>query len=262
MKDNSRENSNLTNIVFALGFLLVTLAILFAPKPDIKITSAGGQGAMQNTISVSGASELTVSPDQAELYLRITTEEPTATRAQEENARLTNTVKEALMSKHNINKDDIETSSFNMWPQQKYNPETRKYTETGYKVQHLLKITTTELADTGDILDTAVKNGANGIDRIQFSLSKELEADVRDQALSRAAGNAEDKAESLAQTLGVRIDGVASVTESNFYYQPYNYARTMSMDMAEGGEKSYGGTDLSPKDVEVKANLNVAYNIA
>lgn len=248
--------------VLAAGFVLVALAIMFAPKSDVKVTTTGGSGqAMQNTISVSGASEITVSPDEADLYIRISTDEPTARRAQDENSRLTNTVRDALKKTYNLDDEDIESSSYNLWPQQRWNKDTEDYDVTSYKVDHLLKINTDQLDKIGDMLDTAVQNGANGIDRVQFKLSKKFEGDVRDQALGRAAEAAKEKAESLATTLGVRLGSVSSVQESNFYYQPYEYApmANVAMDMRE--EKAYGGSSISPQDVTVRANVNLAYEI-
>ena len=267
MKENNYKSigHGMLFFVLAAGFVLVALAIMFAPAPEIKVTTTGssgqGQGAA-NTISVSGNAELTVTPDEAEVYVRIVTEEPTAKRAQEENARLTNTVRDALKKTYKLDDDQIESNSFNLWPQQKYNPDTREYTETGFRVQHVLKITTDELKEIGNMLDTAVGNGANGVDRISFKLSKELEADVRDQALGRAAGVAKEKAEALATTLGVRIGDLSSVSESNFNYNRYDYAMPAMAEMDAGGMERSFKTDISPQDVAVTANVNVAYVIA
>ncbi|MFC1723114.1 SIMPL domain-containing protein [Nanoarchaeota archaeon] len=259
MKEHSKHA--MFTVVLALGLGLVALAIFLSPQPDIKVTTTGGAGPTQaNTISVTGASELTVAPDQAELYIRIVTEEPTANTAQEENSRLTNTVRDALKNTYDLEEEDIESSSYNLWPQQHWDRDTNKYIKTGYRVQHLLKVTTDEIEEVGNMLDTAVSNGANGVDRISFTLSKEYSADVRDQALSRAAENARDKATALSQTLGVTLGGVSSVSESNYYSRPYEYAPMADMEMAEAGAKSFS-TEISPQDVTVRANLNVAYEL-
>ncbi|HII72079.1 TPA: SIMPL domain-containing protein [Candidatus Woesearchaeota archaeon] len=262
-EENHKPMHGMLLFVLAAGFVLVALAIMFAPKPEVKVTTAGGSGpgAVQNTISVAGNAELTVSPDEAEIYIRITTDEPTAKRAQEENARLTNTVRDALKKAYDLDDEKIESNSYNLWPKQTWNPDTREYEDKGFTVQHLLKVTTDDLEEVGNMLDTAVQNGANGVDRISFTLSKDMEDDVRDQALGRAAGSAKDKAESLAMTLGVKLGGISSVSESNFYYDRYEYA-VPAMDMAEAGgmAKSFS-TDISPKDVTVRANVNVAYLI-
>jgi len=248
--------------VMAAGFVLVALAIMFAPQPEVRVTNTGGgSGPTQaNTISVSGNAELTVSPDQAEVYVRIVTEKPTANTAQEENARLTNTVRDALKKTYNLEDEDIESSSYNLWPQQKWDPETREYEKTGFKVQHLLKVTTKELKEVGDMLDTAVQNGANGVDRISFGLSKEMDKDVREQALGRAAGAARVKAEALTQSLGVTLGKVSSISESNYNYAAYDYAMP-EMAMADGGMERSFKTEISPQDVNVRANVNVAYDI-
>ncbi len=259
MKDSK---DGLLFFVLAAGFVLVALAIMFAPKPAVKVTTAGqGSGQAQaNTISVGGMAELTVSPDQAEIFIRIETDEPTANRAQEENARLTNTVRDALKKEYNLDDDQIETSSYNLWPKQEWNSDTKRYTKTGFTVQHVLKVTTDDIDKVGDMLDTAVQNGANGIDHVSFTLSDKLTKDVREQALGRAADNAHQKAKALAETLGVRLGSVSSVTENNYYYQPYDYMPVAAVDMAENSARSFK-TDISPQDVDVRADLQVAYEI-
>ena len=61
------------------------------------------------------------------------TEEPTANRAQEENARLMNTVKAAL-KKAGVDEDDMETTNYNLWPQHKWDRELEESVLTGYQV--------------------------------------------------------------------------------------------------------------------------------
>ena len=248
-------------VVMALGFALIALAILFAPKPEVNISGgSGGISADRSTISVSGQAQFDVDPDQAEVYIRVKTEEPTANRAQDENARLMNTVKAALKNA-GVDNDEMETTSYNLWPQQKWNPNTREYDKTGFIVQHLLKITTDDVTEVGELLDIAVGAGANGLDRINFKLSDKTKTDVNSEALAQASGNARDKAEAIAQGLGVRIGDIAAVSESNVGYN--YYARPMyAMDeSAMAGGKSFE-TEISPESVSISATISIVYEIA
>lgn len=262
--DNMSHEKNVitTPLVLALGFVLVALVLVFSPGSSPTVVS-GGEGAIaQNTISVSGNAEISVMPDLAKIYVAIELDEPTAKRAQDENARLTNTVRAALMNEFDLDEEDIQTSSYNIWPRQVWDSETRKYTETGYESRHVLEITTTDLDKVGDMLDTAIDNGATTVQSIQFGMTDNLEADVNDQVLGRAAANAESKANGLAQTLGVRVGGVASVTESNYYYQPYQFnTRAMVMEDAEMGGMAKS-TTISPEEVTVRGSVQVSYLIA
>ncbi len=256
----AQDKSLLLTVVLALGFALIALAILFAPKPEVNVSGgSGGVSADRNTISVSGQAQFDVDPDLADVYIRVKTEEPTANRAQEENARLMDTVKAAL-KKAGVKDDEMETTSYNLWPQQKWNPDTQEYENTGYVVQHLLKVTTEEVTTVGDLLDVAVTAGANGLDSINFRLSDEKKKDVNSEALAQASGNAKDKAEAIAQGLGVRLGDIVAVSESNV---GYNYVPRAAYDMAEaavGGAKSFN-TEISPESVSVSATIGIVYEI-
>lgn len=255
----AQDKGFLLTVVMALGFALIALAILFAPKPEVNVSGSGGVSADRNTISVSGQARFDVDPDQAEVYIRVTTEEPTANRAQEENARLMNTVKAAL-KEAGVKDDEMETTGYNLWPQQRWDRDREEYDITGYRVQHLLKVTTEEVTEVGDLLDVAVTAGANGLDRVNFRLSDEKKEDVNSEAIAQASGNARDKAEAIAQGLGVRLGDIAAVSESNV---GYNYIARPMYGMAEAaaGEKSFD-TDISPETVSISATISIVYEIA
>jgi uncharacterized protein YggE len=244
-------------LIFILGFLLVALAIFYAPKPEITLSTTSGTE--KNMIRVEGSSTFEVDPDEAEVYVRVQTEEPTAKRAQEENARLMSSVKSAL-KRSGISESDMETTNYNLWPQQEWNPETQKYEKTTYMVQHLLKITTKDVTGVGDILDVAVKNGANGLDRIDFKLSDKRREDVNSEALAQASGNAREKAEAISQSLGVRLGKLSGVSESNVNYNYYPRAMYAMAESVVGAAKSFD-TDISPQSVSVSASISLVYEI-
>ncbi|MFH1064568.1 MAG: SIMPL domain-containing protein [Candidatus Woesearchaeota archaeon] len=256
MKSYGNNSNNTTLFVLAAGFVIVALAIMFAPSADINVSS---DGSTTSTISVSGQAQFDVDPDQAEIYIRVQTEEPTANRAQEENARLMTTVMEAL-KKSGVADDEMETTNYNLWPQQKWDPDTREYEDTGFIAQHLLKVTTDDVTGVGNLLDVAVKNGANGLDRIEFTLSDKKRDDVNSEALAQASSSAKDKAEAIAQGLGVRLGDIKAVSESNVGYTPY--ARPMYA-MAEMDSANAGGfkTSVAPESVTVSASISIAYEI-
>ncbi|MFC1741803.1 SIMPL domain-containing protein [Nanoarchaeota archaeon] len=247
-------------VVLILGFAVMSFAIMKAPAPEITVTGGSGEAAEKDTISVQGYHQLEADPDEAEVYIRVTTEEPTAKTAQQANARLMNTVKAALENA-GVNKADMETTNYNLWPQQKWDRDTNEYIKTGYRVQHLLKVTTDDVTEVGDLLDIAVLAGANGLDRVNFKLSDELKAEINDKALEAAAKDAKDKGESIAKSIGVKITGISKVFESNV---GYDYIRPMYA-MAEAAMDSKAGgttTEISPQSVKVSATINIVYKIA
>jgi uncharacterized protein YggE len=255
------KNKTLLIVVMALGFAVIALAILFAPKPQVNVSGggAGGQLVEQSTISVTGQAQFETDPDEAEMFIRVKTEEPTANRAQEENARLMNTVRDAL-ERAGIDDDQMETTNYNLWPQQKWDREKNEYIKTGYIVQHLLKVTTDDVTEVGDLLDVAVGAGANGLDRVNFKLSDDKKEDVNSEALAQASGSARDKAEAIAQGLGVRLGDILAVSESNVGYTPYPRPMYAVAEMDTASGKSFE-TEISPASVSVSAQISIVYEI-
>ncbi|MBW2971620.1 SIMPL domain-containing protein, partial [Candidatus Woesearchaeota archaeon] len=212
-------------------------------------------------VSVTGQAQFDVDPDQAEVYLRVQTKEPTAKRAQDENARLMSTVKEAL-KRSGVKDSEMETINYNMWPQQRWDPETGRSEEDGYMVQHTLKVTTEDVTHVGAMVETAVSAGANGLDSVNFKLSDKKREDVNGEALAQASSNAKDKADSIAAGLGVRIKGIVAVSESNVGYD-YYYPRPMyAMESAvKAGGMDYSENVVSPEAVTVSATIGIVYEI-
>jgi hypothetical protein len=189
----------------------------------------------------------------------VQTKEPTAKRAQDENARLMSNVKEAL-KRTGVADSEMETINYNMWPQQKWDPETQESVDDGYMVQHTLKVTTKDVTHVGAMVETAVSAGANGLDSISFKLSDAKQEDVNSQALAQASGNAKDKADSIASGLGVRIKRITAVTESNVGYD--YYPRPMyAMAEKAAGAVDYSSNVVSPASVSVSATIGIVYEI-
>lgn len=246
-----------SNILFTLlvaGLLAVCILLALNPKP-INVTTNDAAG---NAISVTGNSELTVQPDKAELYIMIDTTENTAQRSKDNNADIADDVMAAL-KEEGVKKDDIETTRYYIQERFEWNSETRKSESIGYETVHVLKVTTTDLSKVGSLIDVAVDAGANGFERISFTLSKELQKEANNDALIRASQVAEDKAKTLATTLGVRLGKVKAVSESNTNFAPYDfYPRAEMAEMAAGANAP---TQISPENIEVRAYVGISYEI-
>jgi uncharacterized protein YggE len=248
------KQNQLVNIL-VIGLVIVTIVLAFSSKSTINVASSGQ--IQKDTVTVSGQAEMSVDPDQAELYIKIETTKTTAKLAKDENSQISSAVESALRLK-GITDKDIETSRYSINPKYEYDPDTRKSSITGYTVTNVLKVTTKDLNNVGDLIDAAVDAGANGFERIVFGLTDEKTKDVNAQVLLKASDEAKAKAISLAKNLNVRLGKLSSISESNFYYAPYEYARAEA-DFAIA--KAGSAVSISPQKVEVRATVNLAYEI-
>jgi len=240
-------NNNKDMLIGGLVLGIIIIAILLAGDASIE---------RQNTLTSSGSAEITTEPDKAEIFVMIETIELTAEQSKDKNAELSDRVIEALKTL-GINEEGIESTSFNLYRKERYISYDREPVFEGYALEHVIKITTTNIEETGTIVDTAVNNGANAIQGVTFTLTKEKEKEVKAQALEKAAGEAKEKANALAKSLNVKLGDIQSVSESQFYFRPFA-AQGVAYDAVEEAALN---TKIIAGDVDVSATVTIIYKI-
>jgi len=164
------------------------------------------------TITVTGSGKAMAKPNLVRMRLGVSTQESTATEALAKNAELMSEVIKTLKAM-GILEENIETYRFCLYP--------RYYRGSliGFGASHILQVTTNSSDKIGQIVDKAVEAGANRIEMIFFTFTKEKISELDTLARRRAIEDAKEKAETIANSLGVKIVGVAKVEE--IYYRPY-----------------------------------------
>ncbi len=217
---------------------------------------AGCQEKQEQTINVQGNSELTFEPDQAEIWLGVSIVNETAENAQNEVNRIMNAIVDGLRYK-GIPEENMETEQLSLYEERSWTQEEGSKV-VGWRASQTLKVSTDDMTKIGMIVDTAVSNGANQINSINFGLTEETEKEYKKQALADAAKNAKEKAETLAESMGFELGDIKKVSESSFNYRPYSY----DMDM-EAGAKAVEEVRavVPPSKVDVTAYVNAVYYI-
>ena len=151
-------------------------------------------------LKVTGTATNQAAPDQAVITLGVITEDVDPHQAQMLNSQTVAVLIPSLLSL-DIQEEDLKTSEYRIEPQYDYveGKEVFKH----YKVTYVIQVTTHDTQKIGFIIDQAVQNGANLISSIRFSLS-DPETYYR-QALSLALQDAQEKAISMARTLGISL---------------------------------------------------------
>jgi uncharacterized protein YggE len=244
-----KDKDNLAYIV-VIGVVLIALIL------------AAGQfvgDEAQRVISVSGTASVSVMPDKADIFVKIASLEDRAADAQRVNAESTTRVIAAL-EKAGVTEEDIETSSFRLYPKQKWDEDEETYEIVGYEVIHILKVETLNVKEVGDVVDKAVEAGADGVDSVSFSLTKERYKDVTAQALEAASLDAQNKSKAISERLDVRVGKISRISESNLFYETYEYyPRDAEIEYAVAAPEP--ATSISPGEVEVRANIELVYEI-
>ncbi len=207
-------------------------------------------------IVVTGYGSTSVSPDQAKISLGVLTMAPTAREAQQENAARANKIVGALVNA-GVPKDKIATQGYSIWPEYSYpKPEEKKAPSiVAYRVSNTILITLDDIKKAGNVIDTAVAAGANQVQSIQF-LRRDTGAAQR-EALQKACQEARQKADAIAQSLGVQIAGVQSVQESGSATPPPIVYPGAKMANVAGSAP----TPIEPGELQVNASVTVVFRI-
>ncbi|MBS4208013.1 SIMPL domain-containing protein [Bacillus sp. FJAT-50079] len=202
-----------------------------------------------NMIKVNGEGKISIQPDVAEVTLGVATEEPSLEQAQGKNAATMATIKHAL-HRIGIQDEQIQTTNYSIYPQ--YDFVDGKQIFRGYRVEHMLRITVKQIDRTGLVVDTAVNNGANIVSGTSFNTSHYNY--YYQHALSSAIINASQKAETIAQTLGIQlVKPPSSVTElSRQQSGPIPYQATALL-------KSEAATSVEPGTMEIISHVVVEF---
>jgi len=170
------------------------------------------------TLSVSGSGQVTLVPDIARVNIGVHSEAELVTVAVNENNKQAQAITDALLKK-GIEAKDIQTANFNVYPMNRYD-NMGNMTGVEYSVDNTLYVTVRDLKSLSEILDAAIKAGANQINGISFDIEDRTAA--QKQARDLALQDAEAKAQEVADTVGVTLGEIQIINVSNMsYVEPY-----------------------------------------
>ncbi len=205
-------------------------------------------------LTVTGNAVITAAPDTARITLGVETSDTSAETAAAENAERMAEVMAALKAM-GLTDAEISTSGFNIYS---YNQTVNRNTPdektvTTYQVQNRITIITKDLERVGKIVDAAVKSGANQVQGIQFDLADKQELQL--QALQNAVKQAKMKAEAMAESAGITLQGIFTLNEDSGSYVPLQ--DTMVMRASALGKEA--DTSITPGEIEIAARVTAVY---
>lgn len=237
---------------FVLGF---SLEQTYADEGDYKYIEDSAP-----RVIVEGIGRLTAKPDEAEVRLGIVNEETYLKKAFEKQTKSMNEVISAIKDL-GIKEDDIKTTHYSVIPRYKDNKSIGgwgRQKPSSFEVSHQLTVKIRDLQKVGDIIDTVIEQGAIFIYDLEFNSSKieELEKEVR----LKAAKNAREKAQILAEGTGFKLGRVLKVDEAKI--EPPYLRRAQGRAFEEARfDKLTATTQIGPGSIELEASCTVIYEI-
>ena len=197
-------------------------------------------------LKVNGKGMVEAEPDMVLISVGVITKDKDPQTAQNLNEEISKKLIDALME-IGIAKDDIKTSAYTIYPE--YDYIEGKQILTGYNVTHILEIKVRNIDMAGEVLSTAVQNGANQINKVDFTL--EDASYYYNRALKLAVKDSAAKAQAIANLMKVSLDIIpCSIIEQTTSFTPLFEQSAMKLAATEA---------VMPGKIEITATIEAEY---
>jgi len=228
-------DQKLTAIVLAT--VLLTSGLGLVGGGVAQTGNAPTQAGADATVSVSATGTATAEPDRAVVSLATSATAPTAGAATDRLAANVSALRDAL-DDPNLSVESVRTTGFQVFSQ-------RENGSTVYVARQSFAVTTTDPDAAGDVVDAAVAAGPTEVNGVAFALSDERRRDVRAEAIDAAVTDARAQAEAVADSAGLTLGEIRSISTSGGFDGPVRLAEA---------------TDIDVSPVSVSASVQVTYN--
>ncbi|MGH7739136.1 MAG: SIMPL domain-containing protein [bacterium] len=233
--------------------VLIILASALTMSGIVSQAWSAGTPPTERTITVEGEGAVTAVPDQVEMDFSVN-EEALKAEAASDLARVEMKKVLATLKNFGVAEKDIKTMGYRVAPKMKYdNGETKKI---GYGVSNQIRVIVEKMDTTGKILDAVVQDGVADVDGPIFSFSDPTRLKL--EALKAAVQDARSKAEAIAQSSGVGLGKVFSVTTTGFESPITRQPVSFASNALRAGTQS---VPIAVGQNEVSARVEVVYSI-
>lgn len=165
---------------------------------------------VEHTIFVEGLGKATMSPDLAVMTFGISSTAKSVADAQKQNTTQMNALIEKIKGA-GVLQADLQTKDYSAYEKTEWNAQEQKSVSVGWVVSQSLAVKIRDVQKISSIVEIAGQNGSTSINGPTFTVDDQsaYEATAREKALV----DAKQKADSIAQTLGLKIDHVVSYSE-------------------------------------------------
>lgn len=218
-----------------------------------------------NTIAVDGKGEVFSVPDIATFSVSVEETEKQVSDAQSAASKKMNAII-AYVKESGVAEKDIKTTDYNVYPKYTWQqgacdslgrcPGGEQVLD-GYTVTQTISIKVRVTEKAGEILSGAGSRGATNVSGLTFTVDDEEK--VLAEARTKAIADAQEKAEELADELGVELVRIVGFYENGAAPQPMMYAKTMASGAAYDIAES--APSLPTGENKITSNVSITYEI-
>lgn len=199
-------------------------------------------------IETMGVGAVSATPDMATVQVEVTTSERSAKEAKQGSDKAVASLLNRL-EKNGVLRKNIESANLSLQPQYRY-PQDSDPVLTGYRASRTVTIVITDLDKLNSVLDGALTDGINRINRISMQVSNRKA--LQEQARQAAIKDAMAKGASLAKGFGQAVKGIYKIRYFDDSPVAPMESRMMAMSADNRVGESYQGGQITVEDrVEV-----------
>lgn len=225
-----------------------------------------GPGSFRS-FSVSGEGKVNAIPDIAQFTFTVITEgdandEQSLAPIQQDNTNKVNKAIAFVKSK-GVETKDIKTEDYNINP--RYTSCSYRLGEIcpspsidGYTITQTVGVKVRDLTRVGELLGGVVKNGANTVSGLTFTVDDPTT--LENQARAEAIAKARTKAEATAKAGGFSLGKLLSVNDQSPVY-PYYEQRTLGMGGGDAIKSAPVAPAIEPGSKEITVSVTLNYEI-
>lgn len=201
-------------------------------------------------LDIAAEGSTTRVPDLALIQAGVVTQAATAAQAMQGNAARMASVIAALRGA-GIAERDLQTAVIALNPVYR-NEDNKPPVITGYQASNQLTVRFRDVAKSGAILDTLVRQGANNISGPNLTIEKPEAA--LDEARTDAVRKARARADLYARAAGLRVDRMLSITESGV-----NPPQEIMVRALQRSAYAAADSQVLPGERDVTINVSVRF---
>ncbi|NHN60012.1 MULTISPECIES: SIMPL domain-containing protein [Halorussus] len=243
--------------VLALALLTATAGCAGFGSLSTNASPQSVDGPTQNadrTVQVSASGQVQTAPDRAVVRVAVTAGADSVETVRQRLAENASQLRSAL-EEAGLGDDQVTSTRYDIG--QNYRHEESP-SEPKFRGQHAFVVTVDETERAGEIVVTAVENGATRVEDVRFTITQDTRNDLRERALAKAIENARGKAAVAANGTGLELAGVHTVSTVDVSTSP---VIRQSLDYAAASAGGNGApTSFESGSVTVTADAVVVYN--
>lgn len=259
------QNQEINNLYKWGKIVLILLAVFLGVSALSGLKGLKNPNPVYNAITVNGEGEAFAVPDIASFSFSVSQDAATVSAAQEGVTKKMDAIL-AQLKDLGIEEKDIKTSDYSVYPKYTYSsspcsinycpPSQQK--QDGYSASHSVSVKVREADKAGEALSVAGNAGATNLSSVSFTVDDEDK--IVDEARAEAIKDAKEKAEMLADELGVKLVRVMGYSDNTSDGYPIPYATSVRMEGGSDAVQAKAPT-LPAGENKVTMSVSVTYEI-